>query len=109
MQMAGSVEVSIAAWSRNVILKLFSRTLENDVTKKSLFHTFHQAFYKNFVILVFWNKDSPFGPISIMTDWKLGPIWGILYFYLMRNFTANLPRFWKFVKDYVKNKIQNLA
>ena len=53
MQMAGSVEVSIAAWSRNIILKLFSRTLENDVTKKSLFHTFHQVFYKNFVILVF--------------------------------------------------------
>ena len=60
MQMAGSVEVSIAVWSRYIALKLFWRTLKNDVIKGPLFHIFHQVFYKNFVILVVWNKYSPF-------------------------------------------------
>ena len=34
--------------------------------------SFHQAFYKNFVILVFWKKYSAFVPFFIITDWKLG-------------------------------------
>ena len=58
MQMAGSAEVSIVIWSQYISLKLFLRTLENDVIKWPLFHTFRQAFYKSFVILVFWNKYS---------------------------------------------------
>ena len=53
MQMAGSAEVSIVIWSQYISLKLFLRTLENDVIKWPLFHTFRQAFYKSFVILVF--------------------------------------------------------
>ena len=36
-----------------------------------LFHTFHQTFYKNFVIFVFWSKYSPFAPILIMIDCNL--------------------------------------
>ena len=74
MLMARSVEVSIVVWSRYIILKLFWKTFKNDVIKGPLFHTFHQAFYKTFVILVFWNKKSLFVPIFIMIDWKLGPI-----------------------------------
>ena len=74
MQMVGSVDVSIVVWSRYITLKLFWRTLENDVIKGRLFHTFHQAIYKKFVILVFWNKYSPFVPIFIMIDWNLGPV-----------------------------------
>ena len=74
MQMAGSVEVSIVVWSRYITLKLFWRTLKNDVIKGPLFHTFHQAFYKTFVILVFWNKKPLFVPIFIMIDWKLSSI-----------------------------------
>ena len=71
MQMAESVEVSIVASSRCITLKLFWRTLENDVKKGTLFHNFLQAFYKNLVTLVFWNKHSPFVSIFMMTDWKL--------------------------------------
>ena len=52
----------------------YSETLENDDIKGPLFHIFHQAFYKNFVILVFLNKYTPFVPIFTMIDWKLGPI-----------------------------------
>ena len=74
MQMAGIAEVSIVASSRHIRLKLFWRTLENDVVAEPLFHTFHPAFYKNFVILVFWNKYSTFVPIFITINWKLGPI-----------------------------------
>ena len=48
IQMPGSAKVSIVVWSRHVALKLFWRTLENDVIKGSLFHTFHQTFYKKF-------------------------------------------------------------
>ena len=71
MQMAGTVEVYIVVWLRYITLKLFWRTLENVVMKGPLFHTFHHAFYKNFVI-VFWNKYSPFVAIFIMIAWKLG-------------------------------------
>ena len=41
MQMARSVEVSIVVWSRYITLKLFWRTLENDVIKGSLLYIFH--------------------------------------------------------------------
>ena len=64
----------IVVWSRYITLKLFWRALENDVKKVTLLHNFHQAFYKNIVILVFWNKYSPFAPIFIIIEWKLGPI-----------------------------------
>ena len=66
MQMAENVEVSIVVWLPCIILKLFWRTLENEVIKWPLFHLFHQAFYKNFVIFVFSNKYSPFALIFIM-------------------------------------------
>ena len=69
-----SVEVSIVVWSHYITLKSFWRTLENDVIKRLLFHIFHQAFYKYFLILAFWNKYSPFAPIFIMLDSKRGPI-----------------------------------
>ena len=69
-----SLEVSIVVWSHYITLKLFWRTLENDVIKGLLFHIFHQAFYKYFLILVFWNKYSPFAPIFIMLNSKRGPI-----------------------------------
>ena len=58
MQVAGSAEVSVVVLSQYITLKLLWRALENDVIKEPLFHTFHQTFYKNFVILVFWNKYS---------------------------------------------------
>ena len=74
MQLAGSVDISIAVWMRYITLKLFWRTLENDLMKMTLFHIFHKVFYKNFVILVFWNKYSPFLPIFIMIDSKLDAI-----------------------------------
>ena len=61
-----------------------------------------------FLILVFWNKYCPLVPNFIMIDWKLGTIWRILYFYLMRNYTVNLLEFWRFVKD-ITNKIEKLA
>ena len=51
MQIAGSVEVSVVVWSQYITLKLFWRTLENDVIKWPLFHASHKAFYKNFIIL----------------------------------------------------------
>ena len=35
---------------------------------------FHQAFYKNLLILMFWNKYYEFITISITIDWKFGPI-----------------------------------
>ena len=69
-----SVEVSIVVWSHYITLKSFWRTLENDVIKGLLFHIFHQAFYKYFLILAFSNKYSPFAPIFIMLDSKRGPI-----------------------------------
>ena len=53
MQMGGSVEVSIVVWSQYITLKLFRRTLENDVIRGHLFHTIHQAIYKDFAIVVF--------------------------------------------------------
>ena len=70
MQMAGGVEVSIVVWSRYITLRLFWRTLKNEVIKGPLSHMFHQAFYKTFVNLRFWNKESSFAPIFIMIDWK---------------------------------------
>ena len=66
--MAENIEVSIVVWSRYISLKLFWRTLENNAIKGPQFHTFHQALYKDFVILVFSSKYSPFLPIFIMTD-----------------------------------------
>ena len=69
--MAGSLKVFIVVWSRYITLNLFWRTLENDVINGPLFDTIHEAFYKNFAILVFWNKYSPFVPVFIMIDWKL--------------------------------------
>ena len=71
MQMAGSVEVSIVVWSRYITLNALKNF--DDLIKGPLFYTFHQVFYKNFVILKFWNKSSPFAPIFIMIDWKLDP------------------------------------
>ena len=68
--MTGSLEVSIAAWSQYIILKLFWKTLENNVIKGPLFHTYPWALYKKLVILVFWYKYSLFVPIFIATDWK---------------------------------------
>ena len=109
MQIAEIVEISIVVWSRYNTLKLFWIALENDVLNGARSHTFHQAFYKNFVTLLFWNKYSPFVSISIMIDWKLGPILGILYFYLTRNYTRKIPQLWKFVKDHITNKIQEPA
>ena len=41
MQMTGSVETSIVVLSQYITLKLFSRTLKNDVIKGPLFRTFH--------------------------------------------------------------------
>ena len=107
--MDGSLEVYIVVLSWYIILKLFWRTLENDFIKEPLLHTIHQAFYKNFVILLFWNKRSPFVSIFIMIDWKFGLIQGILilYFYLMRNYTGNLSQFWKFVKMMSQIKYKN--
>ena len=96
--MVGSVEVSIIVWSIYITLKLFWKTFENGIIRGPLFHTLHKELFKYFVILRFWNKYSPFVPIFIMPDWKLFPIWGILYFCLMRNCTGNLAQFWKFVK-----------
>ena len=86
------IEVSIVVWLRHITLKLLWRTLENDVVpvKVPLFHTFQQTFLKKFVILVFFNKYSPFVTIFIMIYWKLGPIQGILYFYLTWKFAAVL-------------------
>ena len=68
MQMAVSVEVSVVISSRYIPLKLLWGILENDIIKVFLIHIFHQAFYKNFVILVFRNEYSPFVPIFLMTD-----------------------------------------
>ena len=65
-QMIESEEVSIVVWSRCITLKLFWRKLENDFIRRPRFHTFHQIFYKNVVILVFWNKYFPLVPIFIM-------------------------------------------
>ena len=65
MPIAGSVEVFIAVWSRYITLKLLWKTLKYDAIKGPLFHTFHQAFYKNFAISVFRNRYSPFVPIFI--------------------------------------------
>ena len=56
---------------------------------------------------MFRNKYSPYTPILIMIDWKLGPIYRILYFYLMRSYTGNLPQSWKFVTDNVTKKYKN--
>ena len=53
MQIAEIVEVSIVVWSRYNTLKLFLIALENDVLNGARSHTFHQAFYKNFVTLLF--------------------------------------------------------
>ena len=107
--MDGSLEVSVVVSSWYIILKLFWRTLENDFIKGPLLHTIHQAFYKNFVILLFWNKRSSFVPIFIMIDWKFGLIQGILilYFYLMWNYTGNLSQFRKFVKMTSQIKYKN--
>ena len=46
MQMVESVEVFIVVWSPYITLKLFW-------IKGPLFYTFHQAFYKDFVTLMF--------------------------------------------------------
>ena len=105
LKMTGIVEVSIVTWLQYIIMKPFSRALENDIIKGPLFNTFDQAFYnyKSFVISVFWNKYSSFVPIFIMIDWKLVPIQGTLYFHLTRNYTGNLLQSWKFDKDDVHN------
>ena len=66
--MAESVDISVVVWSCYITLKLFSRTLENDVIKASLFHIFCEIFFKSFVILVFRNTHSPYIPILIMID-----------------------------------------
>ena len=65
MKMARSIDVFIV-WLRYITLKRFWRTLENDAIKGP-FHTFHQIFYKDFVLLVFWNKYYSFVPFSY--DW----------------------------------------
>ena len=52
--MAGNVEVSIVVW-RDILLNSFEEleVMENEVIKGPLFVTFHQVFYKHFVISVF--------------------------------------------------------
>ena len=76
----------VAIYYFETILKNFGKWRH----KGPLFHTSDLGFYKIFVILVFWNKNSPLAPILIMIDWKLGPIQGILNFSLTRNHTGNL-------------------
>ena len=49
--MTGKVELSIVVWLQYITLKLFGRTLENDVIKGSRFHSL--VFYKTFLYLVF--------------------------------------------------------
>ena len=68
----------VAVYYFETVLKNFGKWHHKGVPS----HAFHQSFYKDFVVLVFWNKYCPFVTIFIMTDWKPGPICEILYFHL---------------------------
>ena len=55
-----------------VVIYYSETVLKNfGVIKGIFFHLFHQAYYKNFVILVLCSKYSAFVPIFMIIDWKL--------------------------------------
>ena len=98
--MVGSVEVSIAVWWRYISLKLFWRTLENEVRTpvSHLLPTILQNFC-NFSVL----KQVFSICTNFHNDWlKTWP--GIRYLVFL---LGNLPQFWKFVKETSQIKCKN--
>ena len=98
--MVGSAEVSIAVWWRYISLKLFWRTLENEVRTpvSHLLPTILQNFC-NFSVL----KQVFSICTNFHNDWlKTWP--GIRYLVFL---LGNLPQFWKFVKETSQIKCKN--
>ena len=98
--MVGSAEVSIAVWWRYISMKLFWRTLENEVRTpvSRLLPTILQKVC-NFSVL----KQVFSVCTNFHNDWlKTWP--GIRYLVFL---LGNLPQFWKFVKKTSQIKCKN--
>ena len=98
--MVGSAEVSIAVWWRYISLKLFWRTLENEV-RTPVSHLLPIILQKfcNFSVL----KQVFSICTNFHNDWlKTWP--GIRYLVFL---LGNLPQFWKFVKETSQIKCKN--